>query len=54
MRDVTEFVNGQIVGARMAGALVTETAELLGFLRAAISRTMTEFKKHGKTLQQPN
>ena len=31
----------------MAGASVTKTAELLGFSRAtAMSRTITEFKKH--------
>ena len=33
----------------MAGASVTKTAELPGFSRATITRTMTEFKKHGKT-----
>ena len=50
MRDPTEFEKWKIVGARMAGASVTKTAELLSFSRATISRTMTEFKKHGKTL----
>ena len=53
MRDPTEFEKWQIVGARMAGASVTKTAELLGFLRATLSRTMTEYKKHGQNLQQP-
>ena len=47
MRNLTEFEKGQIVGAPMAGTSVTITAELLGFSRAAISRTMTKFKKHG-------
>ena len=40
---------GQAVGARMAGALVTRTAEMLGFSRATISNTIKKFKKHGKT-----
>ena len=45
MSTRTESVKGQIVGAA-----VTNTAELLGFSRATISRTMTEFKiKQGKT-----
>ena len=48
MGDQTEFEKEQIVGARMAGASVTKAAELFGFRRATISRTKTEFKKHGK------
>ena len=44
MHDLTEK-KWQIVGARMAGISVTKTAELLGFSRAAISKTM----KLGKT-----
>ena len=46
MCDLTEFEKGQIIGARMAGASVTKTAELFGFSSAAISRTMSEFKNH--------
>ena len=49
MRDLTEFEKRQIVGARMAGASVTKTTELLSFSRATISRTIKEFNKHGKT-----
>ena len=49
MRDLTDSEKGQIVGARMAGASKTKTVELLGFSRATISRTMSEFEKHGKT-----
>ena len=48
MRDLTEFEKWQIVGAPKAGSSVTKTIELLDFSRATISRTMTEFKKHGK------
>ena len=36
MRDLTEFVKGQIAGVRMAGASVTKTDELPGFSRATI------------------
>ena len=49
MLDLTEFEKEQIVGACKAGASVTKTAEMLGFSKATISRTMTEFKKHEKT-----
>ena len=49
MRDLSDFEKGQIVGACMARASITETAELLGFSRATTSRTMSEFEKHGKT-----
>ena len=41
MRDLTVFQKGPICGARMAGASVTKTAELLGFSRATIFRIMT-------------
>ena len=33
----------------MTGVSITQTAELLSFSRATISRTMSEFEKHGKT-----
>ena len=49
MRDLTDFEKGQIVGARMAGASITKTAELLRFSRANMSRTMSEFEKHDTT-----
>ena len=48
MRELTEFQKVQIVGANMAEASVTKAAELLGFSRATILRTMTEFKNQGK------
>ena len=38
----------QIVGARMAGASVTKTAEQLSFSSATMSRTTTEFKNTEK------
>ena len=49
MRDLTGFEKGQIVGARIAGASFTKTAELFGFSRATMLRTTPELKKHGKT-----
>ena len=49
MRDLTDFEKGQIVGARVAEASINKTAELLGFSRATVSRTMSEFEKHGET-----
>ena len=48
MRDLTEFAKRKTVGARIAGAF-TKTAELLVFSRATVSKTMTKFKKYGKT-----
>ena len=36
MRDLTDFEKGKIVGARMAGASITKTAEILGFSRATL------------------
>jgi len=44
MHDLTDFEKGQIIGARMAGASITKTAELLGFSRATISRTCQNSK----------
>jgi len=44
MRDLSDFQSGQIVGARLAGASVTETATLLGVSRAALSKVMTTCK----------
>jgi transposase len=39
----------RIVGARLAGGSVTETATLLGVSRAAISKVMMAYTNHGKT-----
>ena len=42
-----EFEEGQIVGARLAGASVIKTAGMLGFSRAAVDRTMRAFMLRG-------
>ena len=49
MGDFSDFQKGQIVGAHVTGASVTEMATLLGASRAAVSRVMTTYTNHGRT-----
>ena len=49
MPDLTDFEKGQIVGAHMAGASITKTAEIYTItIYHTISNTMSEFEKHDK------
>ena len=49
MADLSDFKRGQIVGACLAGAIVTKTAELFGVTKSTVSKVMTAFEKEGKT-----
>ena len=50
MTDLSDFKKGQDVGARMAGASVTKTAQMLNISRGTVSKVMTAFEKHSKIL----
>jgi len=50
MGDFSCFQRGQIVGAHLAGASVTKTANVFGVSRAAVSKVMTTYTNHGRTL----
>ena len=49
MPDLSDFQRGQIVGAHMAGASITETARILGVSRNTVSKVITAFEREGKT-----
>jgi IS30 family transposase len=49
MGDLSDFERGQIVGARLAGASVTEIATLLGVMKATVSKVTLAYTNHGKT-----
>ena len=54
MRDRTQFDKEQIVGARMAGASVSKTGELLSFSRATVPYQGTYgIPKVRKNVQKP-
>ena len=46
--DVSEFERGMVVGARRAGLSISETADLLGFIRTTNSRVYTECSEKKK------
>jgi hypothetical protein len=50
MGDLSDFVRGQFVGARLAGASVTETETLLGESRATVSKITSAYTKTQKTI----
>jgi len=49
MGDLSDFLRGQTVGERLAGASVTKTATLLAVSRAAVSRVVIAYTNQGKT-----
>jgi transposase len=49
MGDLSDFERGQIVGACLAGASVTDIVTLLGASRATVSEVMSTYTNHGKT-----
>ncbi|KAF2361686.1 GoLoco motif [Trinorchestia longiramus] len=48
MANLSDFQRGLIVGARMAGVSVAETARMLGVSRGTVSKIMTAFEREGK------
>jgi predicted transcriptional regulator len=48
--DLSNFERGQIIAARLAGASVIKTATLLGISRETVSKVMSAYTNHGKTV----
>ncbi len=46
--DLSDFERGMVVGARQAGLSISETADLLGFSHATISRVYRELSEKEK------
>jgi hypothetical protein len=52
MGDLSDFERRQIVGARLVGASVTETATSLGVPRTAVSKIMSDTRIMGRQQQR--
>jgi len=50
MGGFSDFQRAQVVCARLAGASVTKMATLLGVSRVVVSKVMTTYTNHGRTL----
>ncbi|GFT98794.1 transposable element Tcb1 transposase [Trichonephila clavipes] len=49
MSNFSDFQRGQIAGARLAGASVTETSQLLGASKVTVSEVVTACTQREKT-----
>jgi transposase len=50
MGDLSDFERGQIVGVCLAGASVTKTAAIIRASRATVSKVMSAYTNHEKTI----